>query len=154
MINRGLVKNITYLYVFQAAEYLVPLLTTPYLARVLGVEAFGQIGVATAVVGYFLIVGEWGYAYTAVEAVARNADNPTALRRIFWDVSIGKAALAVLSLSVLIPVTLLVPSLRASWPVIAATALVLVNNFVATHWFLQGLEKLGPSSIAGFIQCL
>jgi O-antigen/teichoic acid export membrane protein len=151
MINRVLVKNITYLYIFQAAEYLVPLLTTPYLARVLGVEEFGRMGVAYAVVGYFLIVGEWGYPYTAVAAVARNADNPSALRRILWDVLIGKAFLATLSLCVLIPTILIVPSLRAIWPIVAATALLLVNNVVALHWFLQGLEKLGPSSIAGLV---
>ena len=151
MINRVLLKNVTFLYIFQAAEYLVPLLTTPYLARILGVEEFGKLGVATAVVGYFLIIGEWGYAYTAVAEVARNAHNPVALRRILWDVSIGKAFLAGVSLTVLIPTTFLIPSLRAIWPIIAATALLLVNNVVAMHWFLQGLEKLGPSSIAGLV---
>jgi hypothetical protein len=48
---------------------LVPIITTPYLARVLEVENFGLLEVASAIVGYVSLVSDWGFGYTATRDV-------------------------------------------------------------------------------------
>jgi len=49
-------RNLFYLYAVQVANYLFPLVTLPYLARVLGPEGFGKLALAQAVSQYLYIV--------------------------------------------------------------------------------------------------
>jgi O-antigen/teichoic acid export membrane protein len=58
------------LSILQGSVYLVPIITTPYLARVLEVENFGLLEVASAIVGYVSLVSDWGFGYTATRDVA------------------------------------------------------------------------------------
>ena len=60
-----LVENFFYLSLFQVACYIFPLLTIPYLARIIGTEGFGKIAFAAAVVSWIQIVVDWGFNYTA-----------------------------------------------------------------------------------------
>ena len=48
--GRTLASNFGYLMLLQISGYVFPLLTIPYLARVIGVDGFGKIAFAAAVV--------------------------------------------------------------------------------------------------------
>ena len=94
-----LVKNILSLYVLQASAYLIPLITTPYLARTLGVSHFGILGIASGIIGYVSLVTDWGFGFTATREVARHATDAAALRGdVPIIVEIEEAALLALSL--------------------------------------------------------
>ena len=66
-------KNIAALFVLQVSVYLIPLITTPYLARTLEVANFGLLGVASAIVSYVSMLSDWGFAFTATRETARHA---------------------------------------------------------------------------------
>lgn len=56
----ALASNFGYLMLLQIAGYVFPLITIPYLARVIGVEGFGKIAFAAAVIVWFQTVTDWG----------------------------------------------------------------------------------------------
>ena len=78
-------KNIAFLYILQGVAYVVPLVTLPYLSRVLGVEHFGVFGIALGVVSVMTLITDWGFSLTATQQVARHANDPEILRGILWD---------------------------------------------------------------------
>jgi len=76
---------------------------------VLGVENFGLLGVASAIVGYVSLVSDWGFGYTATRDAARHAADPAALHRVFWNTVLAKALLCGGSLAVFLTAIFLIP---------------------------------------------
>ena len=59
-----LIANFSYLSLLQMASYAFPFITMPYLARVIGVEGFGKIAFASALMLWFITIADWGFNYT------------------------------------------------------------------------------------------
>ena len=81
--GRTVASNMAYLTVLQAVSYLFPLLTMPYLARVLGADGLGKIAFAAAVIMWLQTVTDWGFNYTATREVAKERDNWDKVSQIF-----------------------------------------------------------------------
>ena len=64
-LRNVIVRNTLILALSQASIYLLPLVTTPYLARVLGAEHFGLLGIASNIIGNLLIFTDWGFSLSA-----------------------------------------------------------------------------------------
>lgn len=76
--------NFMWLSVLQVASCVFPLITMPYLARVIGVEGFGEIAFASAIMVWIQTIADWGVNLTATRDVAQNRDNPQKKFRDFF----------------------------------------------------------------------
>jgi PST family polysaccharide transporter len=72
---KTLTENLAALLLLQIAGYVFPLITLPYLAKVIGVDKFGEIAFASSITIYFQTITKWGFDYTATRNVARNKRN-------------------------------------------------------------------------------
>lgn len=80
---KRLVTNFASLSTLQVISYLFPLITTPYLARVIGVTGFGSIAFGAAVIAYFSTITDWGFKYTAVRDIATQRNDIQSISRFF-----------------------------------------------------------------------
>lgn len=128
--------------IWQGGNYLVPLMTLPYLSRVLGVQAFGDVAFSYAFVAYFVLVTEWGFSLSSSRLISKHAGNAAAVNRIFWDTLIAKLLIGCISMIALVIVTFAFPSLRALHLLILAASLAVIANMFTVNWCLQGLERL------------
>ncbi|MBS7538489.1 flippase [Ancylobacter lacus] len=127
--------------IWQLSNYLIPLVTFPYLARVLGVEGFGLVGLATSIMAYALLVTDWGFALTATQAVARHKDDKAAISRIIWSTVAAKFLLAVVCAICVAGVAIFgAADLR---PVILMALVILFANVFNIDWALRGVGDLG-----------
>ena len=67
---RNLVGNFVYLSILKVISFVMPLITMPYLATVIGVDKFGAIAFAASIVVLFQTITDWGFNYTATRDVA------------------------------------------------------------------------------------
>ena len=87
----SVVRNALSLYGIQAANYILPWFTFPYLLRVLGVEKFGAIAFAQAFVSYFLVVTEYGFNFTATREISIHREDQLKLSQIFTATMLAKS---------------------------------------------------------------
>ncbi len=69
-INKGWVRNLLSLAVLQGSLYLIPLLSLPYLTRVLGIEGYGLLVMVQSVIFYFTLVTDYGFNLSATKAIS------------------------------------------------------------------------------------
>jgi len=68
--KKRLLSNFFSLSVLQIFTYILPLLTLPYLVRVLGVEKFGLVMFAQAFMMLFNLLVEYGFILSATREVS------------------------------------------------------------------------------------
>ncbi len=127
-INRRLVENVTSLSIVQAANYLVPLITFPYLVRVLGPQKFGLVAFAQAFTQYFVVLTEYGFNLSATRQIAIHKENPQEVSVIFSSVMVTKTLLMFVSFLLMATIVLGVPEFRSNWPLYFASFLLVVGN--------------------------
>lgn len=135
-------KNIASLLVLQGANYLLPLITIPYLVRVLGVNDFGRIAFAQAFIQYFIVLADYGFNLSATRAVALVRDNPKQLSTLFNAVMVVKTVLMVLGFGMMLVFIYLVPSFRQDWLLYVLVYLAVLGNVLFPVWLFQGLERM------------
>jgi O-antigen/teichoic acid export membrane protein len=140
--------NIASMMVWQIGNYVIPLLTFPYLTRTLGVRSFGEFGLAFAVATYLVLVTDYGFNLSAPGEIARHREDEERVSRIFWSVVSAKAVLLALCLGGLAIATLLFDAVGDLAPVLFAASGMAVANLFNMNWCLQGFERLGKSAIA------
>src|SRR5438105_7394498 len=135
LLGKGIVGNAVSLYAVQGFNYLIPLLLLPYLLRVLSPDSYGSIMLAQSLVGYAIILTEFGFNLTAARDIAVARNEPAAVARIYWTTMGAKALLMFVSIVLLGIVILLVPTFRSQWPIFVASALLVVGNVAFPQWY-------------------
>jgi PST family polysaccharide transporter len=136
-------RNVAALSAVQAANYLVPLVSVPYLVRVVGADRFGQIAFAQAFVQFFVVVTDFGFNYSATRAVSVARGEPGRIEHLFRSVTVSRLVLMSVGMLVLGLVVALVPRFRAEWALIATSYLAVLGSVLFPVWLFQGLEQMG-----------
>lgn len=85
-MKKSVVKNYIYNLIYQILVLILPLITTPYLSRVLGAEGIGVYSYTISIVTYFTLFGSLGIAMYAQREIAYVQDDKEKRSRIFWEI--------------------------------------------------------------------
>lgn len=130
-------KNYLLTLADQLFAMLVPFITAPYTARVLGAEAIGIYSYTYSIYFLFAILGTVGTGYYASRQIAYTRDDPQKCSRTFWEIFLLRnlflAAMTLIYLAVIIP--------RSAFRTVALLQMI---NFAAmamdVSWFFEGRE--------------
>jgi PST family polysaccharide transporter len=140
--NRRLMGNILSLGYLQGAQYLLPLITVPYLVRVLEPETFGLLAFAQALIEYFAIFTDYGFNLSATREIASNRGKDSKISEIFSAVLYTKLMLCVGGLLVLSVIVFSIPKLSHDWPVYYLSYGMVLGNALFPLWYYLGMEKM------------
>lgn len=140
LLGSRLARNFLSLSAVQVANGLLPLVTLPYLARVLGLEKFGIISYALALVTLFTVFVEYGYGLVGVRAVALHRDSPEVLGRLVSRKLLAQGLLLGAAALMLAALLAAFPALRQWWFIHLATFGLVPAAILSPAWLLQGLE--------------
>lgn len=140
--KKRFIVNFFSLATLQGLNYILPLLTLPYLVRVLGAEKFGLIAFATAIIGYFIVLTDYGFNFTATREVSLNKANQNKLNEIFSSVMTIKLFLLILSFLILIMLVFFVEKFQVENLIYFFSFGVVLGQVLFPVWFFQGMEQM------------
>lgn len=139
--------NIAALGALQAANYLIPLVTLPYLTRVLGAEGFGKFAFVLAVMAYFVLLTDYGFSWSATRQIAAHRDDRSLVSSVFSATWSAQWVLALISGLILVASVTTIPLLRQDAGLYLAGFTLVVGNVFFPLWLLQGLERMREVAI-------
>lgn len=148
---RVLLENFFSLSALQIVSYILPLITLPYLTRVLGVEHYGLVAFATAFAAYFIILTDYGFNLSASREISIHREDEVQVSRIFSSVMIIRSLLLLLSFAVLAAIVWGFEKFAVNWQLYIFAFGMVLGNVLFPVWFFQGMEKMKYSTFLNIL---
>lgn len=149
-MDSTLKKNYIYSLLSQLLTIIIPVITTPYISRVLGAQAIGDFGYTTGIVSYFCMIAMLGTANYAQREIAKKHKNKNEVSCTFFEILI----IRVIMILLVFIIYLLFLNL-SSWRRYRTLFSVQIISFVAwgfdISWLFQGLEQFKVTALRNSI---
>lgn len=144
MVQKTFAKNYIFNLLYQVLSLALPLVTTPYLSRVLGADGIGKYSFAQSIVSYFALAAALGSTLYGQRAIARVSQDPEARSRAFFEIfllrTIGVAVAMAIYGGIVLP--------RVGDPLLYAVAAIeIVSVALDVTWLYQGMENFRPIAL-------
>ncbi|MDM1295938.1 oligosaccharide flippase family protein [Sphingobacterium sp. N143] len=139
---KTLLENFISLSALQLIGMVLPLITLPYVLRVIGFEKYGIVVFATSLIAYFQSLTDFSFRVTAVRDVAIFKNSPKKLDLIYSKVMTIKGIFLLLSLLLISIIVFAYPPFFDQKLVYFFSSLMLIGYTIFPEWFFQGIEKM------------
>jgi len=152
--HRTLASNAAGLYLETLTSYLFPLITLPYLVRILGPHQYGTLAFAQSLVGSLGVIVDYAGNLTATRKVTELRANPEELAAVTGQVTLARVFLCLPALSLLGILAWFAPPVREALPLLILLAGVFLAQATSPAFLFLGLERmLELARLNFFINC-
>lgn len=145
--NKTILENMSWVTVVEVFILIAPLITYPYLVKVLGMELYGIIISAQVLASYATIIIDFGSNSVVAKHVSINRNNKEMLSEIVCSVFTVRSFLWLVCLPIYCAVVFLVPVYRGYWVLFLISYGLTLNDVLFPRYFFQGIENMRISSI-------
>ena len=138
MAKKSITKNYIYNLIYQVLIMIVPLITTPYLSRVLGAENIGIYSYTLSITTYFVLLGSLGIATYGSREIAYVRDDKYKMSKSFWVILIVRFICLCISMIIFYFSFCQHGEYNIYYKILL---LELLANCIDISWFFQGLEE-------------
>ena len=147
--NKRFVKNYIYNMSYELLALLVPLITVPYVSRVLGASAIGDYGFPSGVVSYFGIIAALGTQNYAKKEIAFSQSDERSRSSIFWEIFLFRI---ISTFIVLICYLTFIQFSDSEFKTLYIIQLITVLSWILDFsWLFQGMENFKITAIRNTI---
>lgn len=141
-MKKNVLKNTIMLYGMTIAKMVIPLLTLPYLTRVLSTECYGAVSYLKAVVGYMQLIIDFGFVTSGTKDIVKVREDKKKLGQVAGEIVAARLMLSAAALAVLVVLMFSLPLLKQyKLYALLAFAVIVASIFLHDHLF-RGLEKM------------
>lgn len=147
-MKKSITENFVYSMLYQILVTALPILTTPYTARVLGLHANGIHSYTESIVTYFMLIGAVGTSMYGARKIAYERDNPEKMTKTVWEIILLRFVLLGVTLIVFVA-TLCINNEYAY--LYRIQIINILSTAIDLSWFYQGVEDFKKITIRNTI---
>jgi len=140
--NKRLFTNFISLFLIQATNYILPLITFPYLISRLGFAKFGMISFASAVIYYMQVFVDYGFNLSATRDISKHRKNDNYISTVFSAVLTIKVALSLICFLVLVVFTRFIDTFSKEPDIFFFSFGMTISGALFPLWLFQGFEEM------------
>lgn len=142
MSQKTLAKNTICLYVVALLKLIAPLITLPYLTRVLSVETYGVVSFVKAYCTYVQLFVDFGFLFSATRDIVESMGDKDKISKIVGDTIVEKTILGIGALVVTIATVHIVPILHNHMLFTVAYVISCLSTILILDFLYRGIEKM------------
>ena len=147
-MKKSVKKNYLYNLSYQILAIILPIITTPYLARVLGSNGTGIYSYTISIVTYFILFGSLGIALYGQREIAYVQNNEKKKNRIFTEL----VFLRLITMFIAAIIFFFTFGIKGEYSLYYKILLFeMLANAIDISWLYQGLEEFKKIVLRNFI---
>lgn len=148
MSKKSVAKNYLYNVTYQILAIIIPLITTPYLSRVLGAEKIGIYSYTLSVTTYFILFGSLGVTMYGQREIAYIQKDIEKRSKTFFEIFFMKCITLLISLLIFYFTFCINGQYSVYYKILI---LEIIANAIDISWYFQGLEEFKKTVIRNMI---
>ena len=137
---KSIKKNFIFNILLNLSKVIFPLITAPYVARVLAPEGVGLYNFAIIYVGYFALFAVLGVATYGVRETARLRDDKDGLNRFVSEIISIELFLTILVSIIFLATLFVIPQLNKNFEIFLVAGITLYTSPFIIDWYYKGIE--------------
>lgn len=142
MERKSIKLNYLFNATYQILTLITPLITAPYLSRVLQPDGIGKLSYAESIVSYFSLIAVMGISTYGQREISYVQDDIKKRSEVFWNVKIFSFIVSGFTILVYLIFVYLQSDNSLLYFILT---LNLISNFLDITWFFQGMEDFGKT---------
>ena len=140
-VQKSIKVNFIMNAILTMSSFVFPLITFPYVSRILLPEGMGKVAMGTAVVAYFALLARLGIPMYGVRACAEVRDDRAQLSKVVHELFLINLGMTGISYLLFFGTVLAVPAFRAEYVLYFIIGSTLFFETVGVEWLYKGLEE-------------
>ena len=149
--NKSLKLNFIMNAILTMSSFIFPLITFPYVSRILLPIGTGKVSFATSVVSYFALFAQLGIPTYGIRVCAKVRDDKETLSKTVQELFIINLAMSVIAYLALFAAIAFVPRLQKDRSLFLIVGSTILFNVVGMEWLYKALEQYGYITIRSII---
>lgn len=130
---------------------LFPLITFPYVCRVIEADGIGQINFFQSIISYISLFTCLGIPMYAIREIARDRNDVVQMNRTAMEILLLHSMLTLVGYAIVAILCLAVPQIQVNIPLFLILSLTIFFTAIGCEWFYQGIEDFKYITIRGLI---
>ena len=139
--QRSLKMNFIMNALLTMSSFIFPLITFPYISRILLPTGMGKVNFATSIINYFLLFSQLGIPTYGIRACARVRDNKEELTRVTHELLFINIVISTLSYIVFFITVFTVPRLYNDKTLFILMSFTIILTAIGMEWLYRALEQ-------------
>lgn len=154
MLKSKLFNNVAYLSIIQIVNYVFPIITVPYVSRIIGPEGYGIINFATAFIGYFSILISYGFDLTATRRLAQHSGDKAYINKVISEVLTARIILFLFSCFLFFIAICFFKPIQKDITVVSIVFIGCLATVISPQFIYQGFQELQIFAKFNFVRGL
>ncbi len=139
--KKSLKTNFIMNAILTMSTFIFPLISFPYVSRILGPEGTGKVSFATSLISAFLMVAQLGVPTYGIRVCAKVRDDKAALSKTAHELLMINLIMSLLAYGALAVALIFVPRLQEDRLLYIVVSLTIIFNTIGMEWLYKALEQ-------------